>query len=84
MVNWLRSLIFLKEYNDIRQFQIIQETWNKYTWVLNTDNRSYEEAIVRESKEIFCSDSEYEFRYVDEIPKLESGKTQMTICKIKH
>ena len=84
MVNWLRSLIFLKEYNDIRQFQIIQETWNKYTWVLNTDNRSYEEAIVRESKEIFGSDSEYEFRYVDEIPKLESGKTQMTICKIKH
>lgn len=83
MVNWLRSLIFLKEYNDIRQFQIIQETQNKFTWVLNTDNHSYEEAIIRESKEIFGQDSEYEFRYVDEIPKLESGKTQMTICKIK-
>lgn len=83
MVNWLRSLIFLKEYNDIRQFQLIQETPCKFTWVLNTDNHNYEEMIVRESKDIFGQDSIYEFKYVDEIPKLASGKTQMTICKLK-
>ncbi len=83
MVNWLRSLIFLKRYKDIKQFQIIQETETEYTWVLNTTNHNYEELIVRESKELFGEDSKYTFRYVNEIPKLKSGKTQMTICKLK-
>ena len=82
MVNWLRSLIFLKKYRDIKQFQIIQETLNKFVWVLNTKNHGYEDMIIRESKELFGQDSEYEFRYVDEIPKLRSGKTQMTVCKL--
>lgn len=82
MVNWLRSLIFLKKYRDIKQFQIIQETQTKYTWVLNTENHGYEEMIIEESKELFGKDSEYEFKYVSAIPKLRSGKTQMTICKL--
>lgn len=82
MVNWLRSLIFLKRYRDIKQFQLIQETRTKFTWVLNTKNHEYEDLIIRESRELFGDDSEYEFRYVDEIPKLKSGKTQMTICKL--
>lgn len=83
MVNWLRALIFIKEFNEIKQFQIIQEDYKKFTWVLNTDNHSYEEMIVKESKEVFGSDAEFKFEYVDEIPKLASGKTKMTICKIK-
>lgn len=82
MVNWLRSLIFLKKYRDIKQFQIIQESKTKYTWVLNTENHGYEDLIVEESRDLFGKDSEYEFRYVDEIPKLRSGKTQMTICRL--
>ncbi len=83
MVNWLRSLIFMKRFLDIKQFQIIQETETKFVWVLNTENHSYEEIIVKESKEVFGEDSQYEFRYVNEIPKMRSGKTQMTICKLK-
>lgn len=83
MVNWLRSLIFMKRFLDIKQFQIIQETETKFVWVLNTKNHSYEEIIVKESKEVFGEDSQYEFRYVNEIPKMRSGKTQMTICKLK-
>lgn len=83
MVNWLQALIFMKRFMDIRQFQIIQETETKFTWVLNTENRGYEDIIVKESKEVFGEDSEYEFRYVNEIPKMRSGKTQMTICKLK-
>lgn len=83
LVNWLRALIFLKEYNDIKQFQIVQEDYDKFTWILNTDNHSYEDMIIRESKEIFGQDSEYKFEYVDEIPKLASGKTKMTVCKIE-
>jgi len=82
MVNWLRSLIFLKDFNDIKQFQVIQESYTEFTWVLNTDNHGYEEMITKEAKDVFGEDSVHTFRYVDEIPKLASGKTQMTICKI--
>ena len=84
MVNWLRSLIFLKYCTDIKQFQLVQETYKKFTWILNTENHSYEEFIVKESKDVFGDDSEYEFKYVDKIPTLSSGKTQMTVCKIRH
>lgn len=83
MVNWLRALIFIKEYNDIKQFQVVQEDYTHFTWVLNTENHTYEDVIVRESKEVFGEDAEFRFEYVDEIPKLESGKTQMTVCKIQ-
>lgn len=82
MVNWLRSLIFLKRFRDIRQFQLIQETRTQFTWVLNTKNHGYEELIIHESKELFGKDSEYKFCYVDEIPKMRSGKTKMTICRL--
>lgn len=83
LVNWLACLIFLKRYRDIKQFQIIQETRNEYTWVLNTENHGYEDLIIQESKELFGQDAICRFRYVSEIPKLKSGKTQMTICKWK-
>lgn len=83
MVNWLHSLIFLKKYRDIKQFQIIQKTETTYEWVLNTDNHNYEDIIFKESKEIFGQDAEIEITYVDEIPKMRSGKTKMTICQLK-
>lgn len=82
MVNWLRALIFIKEFNDIKQFQIIQEDYNHFVWVLNTKNHTYEDIIVKESKDVFGQDAEFTFRYVDEITKLASGKTQMTVCRI--
>lgn len=83
MVNWLRSLIFLKEFDDIRQFQVIQNSYHDFEWILNTDNHGYEEIITKEAKEVFGADSVHTFKYVEEIPKLASGKTQMTICKIE-
>ncbi len=82
MVNWLHSLIFLKKYRDIKQFQIIQKTRTDFTWVLNTHNYNYEQLILTEATQIFGKDSRHEFQYVDDIPKLRSGKTQMTVCKI--
>lgn len=83
MVNWLRGLIFLKDFDDIKQFQIIQEDYTHFVWILNTKNHSYEDMIIKESKEVFGENAEFKFEYVDEIPKLASGKTQMTVCKIK-
>ena len=83
MVNWLRCLIFLKQYKDIKQFQIIQESYTDFVWILNTSNHEYEKLIVKECKEIFGDNTQYTFRYVDEIPKLRSGKVKMTVCNIK-
>lgn len=79
---YFHCISLLEPYRDIRQFQLIQEDYNHFTWVLNTDNHSYEDMIVKFSKELFGNDSEWEFKYVNEIPKLRSGKTKMTVCKI--
>ena len=82
LVNYFNSISFLEPFMDIKQFQLIQEDYHNFTWVLNTENHSYEEMIIRESKELFGQDSNWKFEYVDEIPKLRSGKTRMTVCKI--
>lgn len=38
--------------------------------------------IIKECKAIFGESSNWEFEYVDELPKLRSGKVQMTVCRI--
>ena len=38
--------------------------------------------IIQHSRELFGKGSNYKFVYVDEIPKLRSGKTRMTECRI--
>lgn len=82
MVHYFDGISFLEPYMDIKQFQLIQEDYHHFKWILNTDNHNYEEMIIRECKDLFGEDSKWEFEYVDEIPKLRSGKTRMTVCKI--
>lgn len=82
MVHYFDSISFLEPFMDIKQFQLIQEDYHNFIWVLNTENHSYEEMIVRECKELFGEDSNWKFQYVDEIPKLRSGKLRMTVCNI--
>ena len=82
MINWLHALIFLRKYRDIKQMQVVQESRRDFTWILNTENHGYEDIILKEAADIFGTDSRHSFRYVSEIPKLRSGKTQMTVCKI--
>ncbi len=82
MVHYFDSISFLEPYMDIKQFQLIQWDYHNFTWILNTQNRGYEEMIVRECKELFGRDSNWKFEYVDEIPKLRSGKSRMTVCNI--
>lgn len=82
MINYFNSISFLEPYMDIKQFQLIQEDYHHFTWILNTENHDYEEMIIKECKELFGKDSEWAFQYVNEIPKLRSGKTRMTVCKI--
>ncbi len=73
----------LETLDDIRQFQLIQNDYNDFIWVLNTQNHGYEDYIVNHSKAILGNEAHFEFNYVDELPKLRSGKTKMTICNIK-
>ena len=82
MVHYFDSISFLEPYMDIKQFQLIQEDYHNFTWILNTENHGYEEMIVRECKELFGEDSNWNFQYVNEIPKLRSGKSRMTVCNI--
>lgn len=82
IVNYFNSISFLEPCLDIKQFQIIQEDYHNFTWILNTDNHSYEKMIVEHCKNLFGSDSNYTFKYVDNIPTLRSGKFRMTVCNI--
>lgn len=82
MVHYFNSISFLEPFMDIKQFQLIQHDYHHFTWVLNTENHSYEEMIVSECKKLFGEDSEWDFKYVNEIPKLRSGKHRMTVCNI--
>ncbi len=82
MVFWSYPLLFLSNHRDIKQIQVIQESRYHYTWKLNTDNKGYEETIQEMAKKIFGPDSIHEIVYVDEIPRLRSGKTRVTMCKI--
>lgn len=83
IVHYFDGISFMEEYMDINQFQLIQEDYHHFTWVLNTQNHSYEGMIIDYCKKLFGQDSEWKFEYVNEIPKLSSGKTRMTVCKIK-
>lgn len=81
-VFYFHVISLLEPFQDIRQFQLIQEDYQHFVWKLNTDNHSYEEMIVKHSKKIFGEDSYYTFEYVDSMPKLKSGKQRMTVCMI--
>lgn len=83
IVHYFDGISFMEEFMDIQQFQLIQEDYHHFTWVLNTKNHNYEPMIVDYCKKLFGDDSEWKFEYVDEIPKLQSGKSRMTVCKIK-
>lgn len=79
MVHYFDGISFLEKYMDIRQFQLVQYDFHHFKWILNTKNHGYENEIIETSKELFGADSEWEFEYVDEIPKLRSGKVRMTL-----
>lgn len=82
MVHYFNGIYFLESFLDIKQFQLIQYDYDKFKWILNTENHNHEEFILRESKNLFGENAHFEFEYVDEIPKLRSGKSRMTVCLI--
>lgn len=83
IVPYFDGISFMEEFMDIRQFQLIQDDYTHFKWILNSDNHSYEETILANCKKLFGTDTNWEFEYVTEIPKLRSGKFRMTVCNIK-
>jgi len=81
-VFYFHVISLLEPFQDIRQFQLVQEDYHHFIWKLNTDNHSYEEMIIKHSRKMFGEDSEYSFEYVDNIPKLRSGKQRMAVCML--
>ena len=81
-VFYFHVISVLEPFQDIRQFQLIQEDYTIFKWILNTDNHSYEDLIVKHCRSLFGDDSKYTFEYVDTIPKLKSGKSRMTVFNI--
>ena len=82
MVDFFHAISFLEPCQDIKQFQLVQNDIKEFKWILNTTNRSYEQMIIEECKKLFGNDSNWRFEYVDEIPRLRSGKYRMTVCNI--
>ena len=82
-VFYFQIVSILEQFQDIRQFQLIQNSYVDFIWVLNTKNHNYEDLIVKHSKDLLGHDANFSFEYVDELPKLRSGKTRMTVCNIK-
>lgn len=83
IVPYFDGISFMEEFMDIRQFQLIQDDYTHFKWILNTDNHSYEDVILANCKKLFGADTNWTFEYVTEIPKLRSGKFRMTVCNIK-
>ena len=83
IVPYFDGISFMEEFVDIRQFQLIQDDYTHFRWILNTDNHTYEDTILTHCKKLFGRDAELTFEYVTEIPKLRSGKFRMTVCNIK-
>ena len=81
---YFHVISLLEPFQDIKQFQLIQDDYFHLTWKLNTENHSYEDLIQQHTKDLFGSDIECKIEYVNEIAKLRSGKTKMTVCNINN
>jgi len=70
----------LEYFNGIRQYQVIQEDAKLYKIVLNVDDFFAAEHQVTEKMRTYLgNDAEIKFEYVNEIPRLASGKRKQTI-----
>jgi len=76
---------FMKEIN---KFQVIQEEYTKFVIFLEIENGAMESEkfnfLRHKFNEIMDDKCEIEFRIVEDIPKLKSGKYQFVTSKVKH
>ena len=76
--------VYMWKYNELKQYQFIQEDEKKYTIKVNGAEGVYpDEDIELTMKEILGADAEITIEHVSQIPVLESGKFKKTICNYK-
>lgn len=79
---YIRAAVY--DFIELKQYQFIQESEKKYTWILNFENQTseYEKLIEERTKKLIGEDAIVTFKYVDGIPSMASGKTKYVICKL--
>ena len=71
----------MSSYKEVRQFQFIQESKDRYIVKINSDDsHNIEREIIVKLKEILGKDAKIIVQHVDGIPLLKSGKFRHTVC----
>ena len=71
----------MSSYKEVRQFQFIQESEDRYIVKINSDDsHNIEREIIVKLKEILGKDAKIIVQHVDGIPLLKSGKFRHTVC----
>ncbi|MBR7117521.1 MAG: phenylacetate--CoA ligase family protein [Clostridia bacterium] len=73
--------VYMKAFESIKQYQIIQNGVNDYSLVLNGAQGCYDDAgIIKVIKELLGDNANVRIDHVDVIPTLASGKFKRTVC----
>jgi phenylacetate-CoA ligase len=84
-VSGYRLNIYMWQYSEIIQYQIIQDGPKKYTVRLNVaGNFIWEAKLIKEFKEALGEDANITIDYVFEIPLLSSGKRKIAVNNYLH
>ena len=76
--------VHMWQFDNIEQFQFVQETEKRYVLKLNVVADFYDEdKLVTLIKEVVGHDAEVLLEYVDGIPRLRSGKSRQVVCNYK-
>lgn len=72
----------LEQFQELKQFQVIQEGKTQYIVLLNTERPfEYEQKAKTKLQNYLGDDADIYFKYVNEIPRLSSGKRKLTLNK---
>ena len=73
---------FYPYYDQIKQYQFVQEDEKSYTVILNANPAvPFENELIKDIKKDFGQDAEIKITYVNEIPPLASGKRKKVVNK---
>lgn len=71
---------YMDNFSGIKQFQLVQENQFNYTLILNVDGEfTAESEVTKILQQFLGSDAIINYRYVEEIPELSSGKRRLTV-----
>lgn len=75
----LYMAIIVKNFAEVKQFQLVQKSKTEYHINLNTNNPFDPKALIEEYKKYFGDDATVKVNFVDDIPLLSSGKRRQVV-----